>query len=91
MLCPIKLYSNTIELIMHTVTINKMTGTENRLNTRACTNGKPPEMRNSPLASKTCMNDAIKLWNSAPKDITKAKTLYKAKTTIKEFVKSLPV
>jgi hypothetical protein len=39
----------------------------------------------------TFMGDATRLWNKAPKSITKADTLMKAKREIKIYCKTLPV
>ena len=37
------------------------------MSTRACTSGKLIESGRSVITQKTCINDAIKLWNKAPK------------------------
>ena len=63
---------------------------ENR-NTRACTQGKLIVPGTKPIMQKTCINDAMKIWNTCPASITKAATLATAKAEIKKFVKTLPV
>ena len=57
---------------------------------RACTQGRLiiPGVR--PIMKKTCLTDAIRLWNSAPPEVTSASTLATAKCATKTFVKTLP-
>ena len=45
----------------------------------------------SGLTSKTCVNDAVTLWNIAQDKVTQANTINIAKKEIKTFVKSLPI
>ena len=42
-------------------------------------------------APKTCVSDAIKLWNLAPESIKNSATLHSLKKKTKEFVKTLPI
>ena len=59
--------------------------------TRAATAGRPKEIGKSILTQKTCISDAIRLWNLAPKKITDSETLYQAKKEIRADAKSLPI
>ena len=59
--------------------------------TRAGTSGKLIEVGRSMIAQKTCINDAIKLWNKAPKEVTQCTSLYQIKKQSKLFAKTLPV
>ena len=43
------------------------------------------------MTRKTCVSDAIRLWNLSPDSIKDSKSVYKAKTEIKRFVKTLPM
>ena len=43
------------------------------------------------LLEKTCVSDAIRLWNLAPLNVKKCATLYQLKKTTKTFVKTLPI
>ena len=49
--------------------------------TRACTNGRLIESGFSSLSQKTCINDAVKMWNSLPDSITMCETLSQVKKT----------
>ena len=55
------------------------------------TSRKPLEIGNSYLTQKTCISDAIKLWNLAPVELKNANTLYTMKKATKIFVKTLPI
>ena len=61
-----------------------------RVNTSADMAEKPVEIGNSLLVQKTCISDAIRLWNMAPKQITSWTNLLQAKTEIKKFICQLP-
>ena len=59
--------------------------------TRAMTKKTPIEIGNTILKSKTCVGDAIRLWNLAPSSIHNCNNLYSLKKCTKEFVKTLPI
>ena len=59
--------------------------------TRADTNKRPCDIGKSTITKKTCVSDAIRLWNLAPDSIKQSKTVYLAKKDFKKFVKNLPV
>ena len=59
--------------------------------TRACSNGKLVEKGKSTLSQATFLNDACKIWNSAPDVIKNCQTIWSAKNQIKKFVITLPV
>ena len=58
---------------------------------RADTTEKPVEIGKSPVAQKTCVSDAIRLWNIAPEIITKCSSLSIVKSEIKKYVRQLPI
>ena len=59
------------------------------VSTRADTKGKPMEIGKSIMTQKTCMSDAIHLWNMAPEEITNIISLSQAKNEIKKYVRKL--
>ena len=59
--------------------------------TRAMTKGTPIELGSTNLISKTCISDAIKVWNLAPADIKSCTSLYSLNRKVKDFVKTLPI
>ena len=59
--------------------------------TRACSNGKLVEKGKSTLSQATFLNDACKIWNSAPDVIKNCQTIWSAKNQIKKLVITLPV
>ena len=64
---------------------------ESRVSTRADTKEKLIEIGKSSLTQKTCVSDAIRIWNMAPEVITKSKSVNQAKIAIKKFAKQLPI
>ena len=62
-----------------------------RVSTRADSSGRPMEIGRSNLAHKTCVSDAIHLWNMAPEQIKSSMSLAQAKSEIKKFVRLLPI
>ena len=73
------------------LTVVKQTKDNSRVNTRADTKEKPIEIGKSVLVQKTCISDAIHVWNNAPEKIINSITLSQAKTEIKKFVRQLPI
>ena len=62
-----------------------------RVSTRADTEEKPIEIGKTVLTQKSCVSDAIRLWNSAPASISNCVSLSLAKLEIKKFVRQLPI
>ena len=62
-----------------------------KVNTRADIKERPIEIGVSSLTQKTCVSDAIHLWNLAPDLIKNTTSLYHAKSEIKKFVAQLPI
>ena len=71
--------------------LDRQSVSETGTSTRACTSGELMESGRSVIAQKTCTNDAIKLWNKAPKQVTQCLTLSQIKVQSKLYAKSLPV
>ena len=61
------------------------------ISTRACTSGRLIESGKSCISQKTCINDAIRIWNQLPIEVTSSKTLSHLKMQTKKFVKTLPI
>ena len=61
------------------------------VSTRADIRERPCDIGKSTITKKTCISEAINLWNFEPEKIHLCKTLSQAKTEIKSFVKSLPI
>ena len=62
-----------------------------RVSTPADTTKKPIEIGRTNLNHKTCVSDAIRLWNMAPEKVTGSQSLAQAKSEIKKFVRLLPI
>ena len=71
--------------------INRQENTAVGVTTRADTAGRPKEIGKSILTQKTCVSDAIHIWNKAPKSVTESNSLYQAKKEIRTYVRSLPI
>ena len=61
------------------------------ISTRADRMGRPIEIGKSNIVQRSCVNDAIRLWNLAPPNITESSSLYQAKKEIKKYARTLPV
>ena len=70
--------------------LNKKEVVTGNINTRACTQGKLIVPGTKPIMQRSCITDAIRLWNKLPTNITSAPTLATAKKASKAFVKALP-
>ena len=60
------------------------------INTRADKVNRPIEVGKTNLCQKTCVSDAIRLWNKAPGSVTESASLHQVKNQIRMYVKSLP-
>ena len=63
--------------------VTKTATTSNALTTRACSSGKLKESGKTVLTQSTLINDAIKAWNLAPKEIHESLSYNIAKKTLK--------
>ena len=75
----------------HPLIVQRQSRNESRVNTRADTTEKPLNIGRSLMKQKTCVSDAIRLWNMAPENITTCTSQTLAKSEIKKFVRQLPI
>ena len=68
-----------LKLDNYPLTINKQKCDHENVNTRANIENKPIEIGKTILTQKTCVSDAIRIWNRAPKQITESTSVYQAK------------
>ena len=80
-----------MNVVNYPLKINHQSYEVNRTNTRADVKEKPIEFGMSNLVQKSCVSDAIRLWNMAPSAITSSSSLSQARKEIKKFVKLLPI
>ena len=71
--------------------VKRKEASDNMVLTRAVKNGFLVESGKKELTQNTCISDAIKLWNNAPREVQEANSLLSAKRLIKSFVKTLPI
>ena len=71
--------------------ISQQSANNQRVVTRAEKNERPIEIGNSTLTQRTCISDAIRVWNKTPESVKNCTSEYQAKKKIKEFVKTLPI
>ena len=71
--------------------INRQEKGNEGVNNRANLSRRPVEIGKTILAQKTCISDAIHLWNRSPGRVTESKSLYQAKRVIREFATTLPI
>ena len=81
----------SINIKNYPIQIDKQTTHEYGTNTRACTNGRLLNSGYSCLAQKTCINDAVRIWNQLPASVTECDSFYQIKRQAKLFAKTLPV
>ena len=73
------------------LSIQLQTDDHRGVSTRADCKGRPCEIGRTNLTQKTCISDAIKLWNLAPEIIKQSKNVAQAKTEIKKYAKTIPI
>ena len=71
--------------------IERQSTQSNGVSTRADSRGKPIGVGKSLLIQKSCISDAIHLWNMAPESIITSSSLYQAKIEIKKYARQLPL
>ena len=59
--------------------------------TRADSRGRPLNIGKSNVVQRTCVSDAIRLWNQAPQEVTSSPNLSMAKSARKKYARKLPV
>ena len=73
------------------IQLSKQKINEQGTTTRAGTAGRLIETGKSCLSQKTCLNDAIRIWNKLPDSVTKCVSFTQVKAQAKLFAKSLPI
>ena len=73
------------------IQLEKQDGSDQGPTTRASASGRLIEHGFSCLSQKSCINDAVRLWNKLPSIVTECVTLNQIKTQAKIFAKTLPV
>ena len=71
--------------------VQRQSRDDSRVSTRADSVKKPVEIGKTPVVQKTCVSDAIRIWNMAPDIITTCSSLSVAKSEIKKFARQLPI
>ena len=91
--CQIKLLEvwKATNVSKYPLAIDHQVTNDTRVSTRADTNNKPIEIGKTILTQKTCISDAIRLWNLAPDHIVKSKSVTQAKSAIKKYARHLPI
>ena len=59
--------------------------------TRACTSGRLVEGGKSCISQKTCLNEAIRIWNQLPTNVTQCLSFNQVKIQFKLYAKTLPI
>ena len=71
--------------------VTQMSPNINSSQTRSISFGKLKEKGKTSITQATLINDAIRAWNRAPKEVQQSLSYNVAKKNIKTFVKSLPI
>ena len=79
-----------LHLDNYPLTINRQDNSTIGVNTRADVSRRPIEIGKTIMSQKTCVSDAIHVWNKAPIKVTESSTIYQAKKAIREYALSLP-
>ena len=80
-----------LNLPKYPLTIKQQGANHKGVSTRADKKERPCEIGMSLITQRTCISDAIRLWNMAPEKIRQSNSLYQANNEIKLFVKNLPI
>ena len=80
-----------LNLHNYPLTIKQQSTDHIGVSTRADTKKRPCEIGKASLTKKTCISDAIKIWNLAPEKIKQCNTTYQAKKQIRTFICTLPI
>ena len=78
-------------IVGYPLQIKQQSAYKQHVTTRADNKERPIEIGKTSLTQRTCISDAIRLWNKAPESVTSCRTEYQAKKRIKGFVKTLPI
>ena len=91
--CQIKIQEiwKALNIPAYPIDILRQTPHDNGPATRAGSSGRLIEAGHSLISQKTCINDAVRLWNQLPIAITKCNSLAQIKTQAKMFAKTLPI
>ena len=71
--------------------INQQGTNETGVSTRGDYKRKPIEIGKTTLTQKTCISDAIRLWNQVTDKVTNSLTVTQAKNEIKKYAMTLPI
>ena len=61
------------------------------MNMRAMTSNQPIEIGTTAIMQRTCISDAIIIWNNAPSELKDISTIYAMKRATKHYVSTLPM
>ena len=91
--CQIKIQEiwKALNVTDYPIQVTRQTEPESGRSTRACSRGRLLDNGYSELSQKTCINDAVRLWNSLPNSVTTCETLSQIKKQAKLFAQTLPV
>ena len=64
---------------------------KNTTNTRAMSANTPIEIGKRVLTQRTCISDAIKIWNQIPENLQNATSIYSIKKLAKQYAFTLPI
>ena len=73
------------------IEISRQTPHESGPATRAGSTGRLIETGSSCISQKTCINDAIRLWNQLPLKVTNCDSMHQIKKQAKMFAKTIPI
>ena len=73
------------------LTVQQQSTDHSGMATKADQSQRPVEIGKTILTQKSCISDAIRVWNQAPDKIKRCLSISQAKKEIKAFVKTLPV
>ena len=81
----------SVNIINYPIKTSPVKRNDNFVNTRAVSNGVLQEKSITNHSQRTFLNDAIHIWNLSPSELKSCTSIFSAKKSIKEFVKTLPL
>ena len=80
-----------VNISNHPIKVNRVIRANEVAVTRSSETNNLVEFGNSVISQKTYINNAKYIWNQAPASIKNSASIYSAKISIKEYVKTLPI
>ena len=80
----------SLNIPSYPIEVSRQEVVPDRTNTRANHAGRLIKVGKKALTQKTCISDAMKLWNEAPLELKNCTSIHQLKAATRSYVKTLP-